>query len=63
MNILYTLHLIYDVDNCTCVPLIITVCAGKLTPQANVAVETKTWMCLSAKRSSTSVLSTLVMPA
>lgn len=27
----------------TCVPLMMTVCAGKLTPQANVAVDTSTW--------------------
>jgi len=43
----------------TWVPLIMTVCAGRFTPQARVDVETKTWMCLSANRSSTSVLSTL----
>ena len=43
----------------TCVPLIMTVCAGRLTPQASVDVDTKTWMCRSANKSSTSVRSTL----
>ena len=47
----------------TCVPLMMTVWAGRLTPQASVAVETRTWMWRSAKRSSTSVLSSLDMPA
>ena len=47
----------------TCVPLMMTVCAGRLTPHASVAVLTSTWMWPSAKRSSTSVRSARVMPA
>ncbi len=40
-------HLPYYAEY-TWVPLIITVCAGKLTPQAKVAVEIKILKCLSA---------------
>ena len=40
-----------------------TVCAGRLTPHANVAVDTSTCMWPSAKRSSTSVRSARVIPA
>lgn len=54
-------HLI--VDLLTWVPLMMTVWAGRLTPQARVAVDTSTWMCLSANSSSTRVLSTLFIPA
>ena len=36
-----------------------TVCAGRFTPHASVDVDTNTWICLSANRSSTSVRSTL----
>jgi len=42
-----------------CVPLMITVWAGKFTPQASVEVDTRTWICLSANKSSTNVRSTL----
>ena len=34
----------------TCVPLMMTVCAGRLTPQASVAVDTSTWKQSSAVR-------------
>ena len=47
----------------TCVPLIITVWAGRLTPQARVAVDISTCMWPSANRSSTRVLSILFIPA
>ena len=47
----------------TSVPLITTVWAGRFTPHARVAVETKTWRCPSEKRSSTRVLSDLLRPA
>lgn len=43
----------------TWVPLMMTVWAGRLTPHASVDVDTSTWMCRSAKRSSISVRSTL----
>lgn len=36
-----------------------TVWAGRLTPQARVEVDTSTWMCRSANRSSTRIRSTL----
>ena len=41
----------------------ITVCAGRLTPHASVAVEHSTWTWRSAKRSSTSVRSARARPA
>ena len=41
----------------------ITVWAGKFTPQARVDVETKTWIWRSANKSSTKVRSTLFNPA
>jgi hypothetical protein len=40
-----------------------TVCAGKLTPQANVEVDTKTGICLSPNNCSTHSLSVLLRPA
>jgi len=46
-----------------CVPLMITVWAGKFTPHAKVAVEIRSCKCLSANRSSTSVLSFQLRPA
>ena len=47
----------------TCVPLMITVCAGRLTPHASVAVLTSTCVWPSANSSSTSVRSERFMPA
>ena len=46
-----------------CVPLMITVCAGRFTPHASVAVLTSTCTCPSAKSSSTSVRSARLIPA
>ena len=40
-----------------------TVCAGKFTPQAKVAVDTKIFKCLSANNSYTKSLSGLDKPA
>jgi hypothetical protein len=45
------------------VPLMITVCAGRFTPQASVAVDTNTLIWLSAYNYSTSNLSFLSRPA
>ena len=47
----------------TWVPLMMTVWAGRFTPQASVAVETKIFKCLSANSSSTKSLSGLDKPA
>ncbi len=57
-----SVHLPYSGEY-TCVPLMMTVCAGKLTPQAKVAVDTKMFKCRSANSCSTKSLSDLVSPA
>mmetsp|Transcript_574 Transcript_574/g.1538 ORF Transcript_574/g.1538 Transcript_574/m.1538 type:complete len:267 (-) Transcript_574:621-1421(-) len=47
----------------TCVPLMMTVCAGRFTPQARVAVLTSTCTCCSRNRSSTRDRSDRGIPA
>ena len=47
----------------TCVPLMMTVCAGRFTPHASVAVDTSTCTWPPANRSSTSLRSARAMPA